>query len=144
MTFSPNGRVLASAAWDETIRFYDLDAGRPVGDGVPIPSGVVDQLSFSDDGTTLIATDGKQTFLLDTESRALIAEPIPGQGIAGPGSSVAILGEGGTLQLWHYDPGSLLAQACARANRNLSHQEWERLVGPSRPYHRTCLDLPEE
>jgi hypothetical protein len=134
--------MLASAAQDETIRFYDLKAGRPVGDGVPIPSGVIDQLSFSDDGTTLVATDGKQTFLLDTASRALLGGPIPGRGVAGPGGGVAFLRDGGTLHLWHHDSGSLLAQACARANRNLSRQEWERFV-PSRPYHRTCPHLPE-
>ena len=106
--------MLASAAWDETIRFYDLDAGRHVGDGVPIASGVVDQLSLSDGGSTLVATDGKQTFLLDTENRALLGEPIPGRGVAGPDSSVAILGDGSALHLWRHDPGSLLAQACAR------------------------------
>ena len=71
MALSPNGQTLASAGQDGTIRFYDLDVGRPVGDGVPIPSGAVTQLSFSDDGATLVATDGQETFLLDTASRAL-------------------------------------------------------------------------
>ena len=84
-----------------------------------IPSGVVDQLSFSDDGTTLVATDGKQTFLLDTASWALLGEPILGRGVAGPGGRIAFLNDGGVLHVWHHDPGSLLAQACARANRNL-------------------------
>jgi WD40 repeat protein len=119
VAFSSDGRTLASAAQDETIRFYDLKAGRPVGDGVPISSGVVDQLSFSDDSTTLVATDGKQTFLLDVASRALLGEPIPGRGVAGPDGGIAFLSDGGTLRVWRHDPGSLLAQACARANRNL-------------------------
>jgi hypothetical protein len=35
---------MASAGQDETIRLYDLKAGRPVGDGVPIPSGFIDHL----------------------------------------------------------------------------------------------------
>jgi len=143
VAISPDGRRMASAGQDEKIRFYDLEAGRPVGDGVPIPSGRIDQLSFSDDGTTLVATDGKQTFLLDTASRALLGEPIPGRGVAGPGGGVAFLADGGTLRVWRHDSGSLLAQACARANRNLSRQEWERFVGSSRPYHRTCPELPE-
>jgi len=142
VALSPDGRMLASAAQDETIRFYDLVAGRPVGDGVPIPSGGIDQLSFGEDGTTLVATDGKQTFLLDTASRALLGEPIPGRGVAGPDGGIAFLGDGGTLHVWRHDPSSLVAQACARANRNLSRQEWERFVGPSRPYHQTCPHLP--
>jgi WD40 repeat protein len=143
VALSPNGRMLASAGQDGTIRFYDLDVGGPVGDGVPIPSGAVTQLSFSDDGATLVATDGQQTFLLDTASRALLGAPIPGRGVAGPGGEIAFLGERGTLRVWRHDPGSLLAQACALANRNLSRQEWERLIGPSHPYHRTCPNLPE-
>jgi WD40 repeat protein len=143
VALSPDGRMMASAAQDETIRFYDLEAGRPVGDGVPVPSGFIDQLSFSDDGKTLVATDGKQTVLVDTASQALLGEPIPGRGVTGPGSGVAFLADGAALRLWRHDPDSLLSQACARANRNLSRQEWERFVGPTHPYHLTCAGLPE-
>jgi len=50
---------------------------------------------------------------------------------------------GGTLHVWRHDPGSLPAQAGARATATPSHQEWERFLGPSRPLPSDLPDLPE-
>jgi hypothetical protein len=35
-----------------------------------------------------------------------------------------------------------LRHACTLAKRNLTHDEWDEFMGPDRPYHRTCPDLP--
>jgi hypothetical protein len=47
-----------------------------------------------------------------------------------------------TIRLWDMRLSSWRRQACALANRNPSKLEWGQFIGPSRPYERTCPNLP--
>ena len=52
LAFSPDGRVIASGDYGQTVRFWDAVTGQPV--GVPIEQrGVVFSVAFSPDGKTL-------------------------------------------------------------------------------------------
>lgn len=59
------------------------------------------------------------------------------------GRTLASASFDGSIRLWDFDPGSLKERACKMANRNFSKEdEWKKFFG-DRPYHKTCLDLPE-
>jgi WD40 repeat protein len=47
-----------------------------------------------------------------------------------------------TVRLWDIEVESLIAEACAIANRDLSRDEWSRFVGPEFDYVRTCASFP--
>jgi len=46
-----------------------------------------------------------------------------------------------TVRLWRIQVHELIQLACQIANRNLTQDEWQRLLGNT-PYHKICGDLP--
>jgi WD40 repeat protein len=55
---------------------------------------------------------------------------------------LASASEDETVRLWDIEEESLIAEACTIANRDLSKDEWDRLVGPEFDYDRTCSNFP--
>ncbi|KAG1855867.1 WD40-repeat-containing domain protein [Suillus tomentosus] len=59
IAISPNGRILASASLDKTVRLWNLDDNQPIRVGSPLRyPGFVTPVSFSANGNSLLATDG--------------------------------------------------------------------------------------
>src|SRR5215510_7635792 len=81
---------------------------------------------------------------------------IPDSGGRAP--SLSILGDGGyllvmtdpsgnfnvtrTIGLHLLSSAALAETVCSRVRRNLTQEEWQRFVGPSLAYERTCPNLP--
>jgi hypothetical protein len=56
----------------------------------------------------------------------------------GTGSRLVSAGADGSVVVTDVGSDSWRARACSIANRNLSPDEWDELVGPGRPYRKTC------
>ena len=53
IVFSPDGKKLASALWDHTLRLWDVENGQPIGDALKGHTDVVNHVAFSPDGDKL-------------------------------------------------------------------------------------------
>lgn len=64
LTFSPDGRTVATAGADGTIRIFDAASAQDLGNPITA-SGYTFSLAFSPDGSKLAATSGNEVYVLD-------------------------------------------------------------------------------
>jgi len=50
----------------------------------------------------------------------------------------------GIFRVWLWCPDDLIAKACSRVTRNLTHNEWQQYIGDVLPYQAVCENLPIE
>jgi hypothetical protein len=59
----------------------------------------------------------------------------------GDGSRILALGADGVVRQYHTELAALIELGCARAQRNLLLEEWQRFM-PGEEYRATCPGLP--
>jgi len=79
VAFSPDGTILASGSWDETVVLWDIASGQPIGEPLTGHAEAVTSVTFSPDGTMLASGSNDETIILwDVASRVPLRDPLSG------------------------------------------------------------------
>jgi WD40 repeat protein/tetratricopeptide (TPR) repeat protein len=150
LSFSPDGRILASAGND--LILWDVQTRQQRGEPLRGLSEVR-YLAFSPDGRILaaagsendVSADGEDVLVLwDLSTQRPLGLPLGDEGVSSlafssDSRSLISAGYNGELK-WDLDVASWRARACRIANRNLTSQEWQRYF-PDKLYRKTCSDF---
>jgi WD40 repeat protein len=146
VAFSPDGQRLATASWDKTARVWDAASGREL--IRLLHEGMVASVAFSPDGQRLATASNDHTARVwDAASGRELARlthegSVQSVAFSLDGQRLATASIDNTAQIWLWRAEDLIAEACKRLPRNLTHQEWRQYVGEEVPYHATCPNLP--
>src|SRR5262245_6714440 len=145
IAYAPDGRLLATAANDGLVRLWEPAGGREI---ARLRHDGIDALAFSLEGRHLITGGTDRTARLWDLERfgevVRLAHPTAVNAVAfSPDGHHLTTASGDplapahTVREWLWQAGDLVAEACARLDRNLSQEEWQRHFG-NEPYRKTC------
>jgi WD40 repeat protein len=162
--YHPNGKILASAAGDDTIRLWNVDPdspefGQTIGPPMVAQGQDVYGIAFSPDGKFLVSAtieNGKlQLWDTDPESPSFgqpMGVPLNQDNIwaisieySPDGKYFAVGDVYHRVHLWNVDPLAWIDYICERAGRNLTEVEWNQYLSWAGPYnqdYKTCPQWP--
>jgi WD40 repeat protein len=153
VTISPDGAKVATWAFgsqEQLIILWGVVTGLPLGPPHTAHTSLVNRLAFSPSGKMLAsASDDRTVILWDGETGRPLSPPLSGHssGVHGLAFSaddqtLASASQDATI-LWDLSLQSWQDNACRRANRNLTPEEWATYL-PGLPYRATCPGVPSE
>ncbi|MEK8020587.1 MAG: caspase family protein, partial [Candidatus Parabeggiatoa sp.] len=102
VSFSPDGKTLASGSRDNTVRLWDIQTRQLLGEPLVGHSSDVNSVAFSPDGKTLASGSNDNTVRFwNIQTRQLLGEPLVGH--SGDVNSVAFSPDGKTLALGSWE-----------------------------------------
>jgi WD40 repeat protein len=155
LAIDPQGRWLASAGYDGTIKLWRLgdipvdpdDSDLKPEYTLPTQGGGIISISFSRDGNTLASAGNDGVIRLwdlkrpESDARLLISDELTVSSIAFSESGELVVRSSDVVHLWNTSLESLVEAVCARVWRNLTDDEWAKLIGDGANV-RTCDNRP--
>jgi WD40 repeat protein len=149
LSFSPDGKTLASSSVDGRVILWDVAAQKPLAESLIGTGRTVWSVAYQPGGLLLAIANGDGTVSLrDARSGDRIGPFLRDHGdgarsvaFRSDGAVLASAGLDGRVILWDTSPESWAQRACHVANRNLSLAEWRKYLG-EREYQQTCPELP--
>jgi WD40 repeat protein len=147
VSFSPDGKLLATSTQEHSLTLWNVKSGRPVPPMLYGHTGAVAGVAFTPDGKLLASgsADG-DIRLWDVETHELVGtlntqqKAIHSIAFGASSDLLASAGEDASIIFWELNFDSWTSRACRIANRNLTPNEWNAYLG-NRPYRKTCPDL---
>ncbi|MBN1814372.1 MAG: AAA family ATPase [Anaerolineae bacterium] len=145
--WSPDGRRVATASRDGTARVWDADTGIELA-VLTGHNGAVSSVAWSPGGDLILTTgwDGAaQVWETEHWSKKGVLTGHSG-GILNAawnpdGTHIVTAGYDGTSRIYYARSEELPVEACRRAVRNMSEEEWRQYMGDE-PYRETCPGKP--
>ena len=82
MAFSPDGKRIVSGSFDDTLRLWEADSGKPIGEPLKGHTNSVLSVAFSPDGKRIVSGSYDNTLRLwEADSGKPIGEPLKGHRI---------------------------------------------------------------
>jgi WD40 repeat protein/DNA-binding SARP family transcriptional activator len=145
VSFSPDGKLLATGGGSGLVKFWDAETGNQLGDSLLASPGYVLSVAFDRSGELLVTagTDGA-TRLWNVRDRTQVGPPLPiirnvsaESAVTSSGDKIVTVYASGHAFSFDLRPNSWKKRACAVAGRTLTRGEWSQYL-PGRPYQPAC------